>query len=271
VRDGHDRPHRAPAGTQAVGQQQRVALARALVFRPELVLMDEPRGALDKNLRETLQHEIRHLHQRLGVTVVYVTHDQGEALTMSDHIAVFNHGRIEQLATPAELYERPANPFVADLIGENNALPGRVQAIDGSHCSVDLGRHGLIAARTGPAVHPVSNVIVSVRPERVRLGPADGQRPNIIQATVSELTYFGDHVRAHLTIGEGPGLVAKVTNMGRDLGFQAGSAVEASWALNDGLALPVAQDDQVAALDFAGNAGSGVLSEATASHFGAVE
>jgi len=222
------------------GQQQRVALARALVFGPELVLMDEPLGALDKNLRETLQHEIRHLHQQLGVTVVYVTHDQGEALTMSDRIAVFNHGRIEQLATPAELYERPANPFVADFIGENNALPGRVQAIDGAYCSVDLGRYGLITARTGPTVRFGSNVIVSVRPERVWLGAADGQRPNIIQATVSELTYFGDHVRAHLTIGDGSGLVAKVTNLGRNLGFQAGSTVEASWAVDDGLALPVA-------------------------------
>ena len=104
------------------GQQQRVAVARALVFEPKLVLMDEPLGALDKQLREQMQLEIKHLHENLGVTVVYVTHDQSEALTMSDRIAVFHHGRVQQLARPAELYERPANAFVASFIGENNRL-----------------------------------------------------------------------------------------------------------------------------------------------------
>ena len=104
------------------GQQQRIALARALVFEPELVLMDEPLGALDKQLREHMQFEIKHLHEQLGVTVVYVTHDQSEALTMSDRVAVFNDGRIQQLAPPEELYERPANSFVAQFIGENNTL-----------------------------------------------------------------------------------------------------------------------------------------------------
>ena len=106
------------------GQQQRIALARALVFDPELVLMDEPLGALDKQLREHMQFEIKHLHERLGITCVYVTHDQGEALTMSDRVAVFNDGRIQQLAAPADLYERPENSFVAQFIGENNKLPG---------------------------------------------------------------------------------------------------------------------------------------------------
>ena len=104
------------------GQQQRVALARALVFEPELVLMDEPLGALDKNLREQMQYEIKHIHENLGMTVVYVTHDQSEALTMSDRIAVFNDGVIQQLAAPADLYERPENAFVAEFIGENNCL-----------------------------------------------------------------------------------------------------------------------------------------------------
>ena len=106
------------------GQQQRIALARALVFEPELVLMDEPLGALDKQLREHMQFEIKHLHEQLGVTVVYVTHDQSEALTMSDRIAVFNDGRIQQLARPEDLYERPENSFVAQFIGENNTPRG---------------------------------------------------------------------------------------------------------------------------------------------------
>ena len=110
------------------GQCQRIALARALVFDPELVLMDEPLGALDKQLREHMQFEIKALHDRLGITVVYVTHDQGEALTMSDRVAVFNDGRIQQLAPPDELYERPKNSFVAQFIGENNKLPGVISA-----------------------------------------------------------------------------------------------------------------------------------------------
>ena len=120
------------------GQQQRVALARALVFEPELVLMDEPLGALDKQLREQMQYEIKHIHENLGVTVVYVTHDQSEALTMSNRIAVFNDGIIQQLAEPDDLYERPANAFVAAFIGENNRLEGSVDSIDGKYCNVTL-------------------------------------------------------------------------------------------------------------------------------------
>ena len=104
------------------GQQQRIALARALVFNPQLVLMDEPLGALDKQLREHMQYEIKHLHENLGITVVYVTHDQSEALTMSDRVAVFEDGRIQQLSSPDALYERPENSFVAQFIGENNKL-----------------------------------------------------------------------------------------------------------------------------------------------------
>ena len=120
------------------GQQQRIALARALVFEPELVLMDEPLGALDKQLREHMQFEIKHLHERLGVTVVYVTHDQSEALTMSDRIAVFNDGRIQQLASPAALYEEPENSFVAQFIGENNRLRGKVLSVEGGRAQVKL-------------------------------------------------------------------------------------------------------------------------------------
>jgi len=122
------------------GQQQRIALARALVFEPELVLMDEPLGALDKQLRETLQFEITHLAHELGITVVYVTHDQTEALTMSDRVAVFDDGRIQQLAPPDELYESPQNSFVAQFIGENNTLEGVVQEIKGNTCIVRLDR-----------------------------------------------------------------------------------------------------------------------------------
>ena len=119
------------------GQQQRVALARALVFEPRLVLMDEPLGALDKNLREQMQYEIKHIHDRIGITVVYVTHDQSEALTMSNRIAVFNDGVVQQLSTPDILYEKPENSFVAKFIGENNTLIGVVREVNGSSCTVE--------------------------------------------------------------------------------------------------------------------------------------
>ena len=140
------------------GQQQRIALARALVFEPELVLMDEPLGALDKQLREHMQFEIKHLHEQLGITVVYVTHDQGEALTMSDRIAVFNDGRIQQLAPPADLYERPDNSFVAQFIGENNKLD----------------RHGRGHRRRPRAVRLPTGELIDATPVNVtRKGRAD--------------------------------------------------------------------------------------------------
>jgi putative spermidine/putrescine transport system ATP-binding protein len=118
------------------GQQQRVALARALVFEPQLVLMDEPLGALDKNLREQMQYEIKHLHENLNVTVVYVTHDQSEAMTMSNRVAVFNDGVIQQLSTPDVLYEMPQNAFVAQFIGENNKISGEVTELTEDRCIV---------------------------------------------------------------------------------------------------------------------------------------
>jgi putative spermidine/putrescine transport system ATP-binding protein len=120
------------------GQQQRVALARALVFQPSLVLMDEPLGALDKKLREHMQIELKQIHEMLGVTIVYVTHDQSEALTMSDRVAIFESGSIVQIGTPGELYKMPATAFVASFIGENNALTGTVERVEGDQCLVAL-------------------------------------------------------------------------------------------------------------------------------------
>ena len=125
-------------GQLSGGQQQRVAVARALVFDPAVVLMDEPLGALDKNLRESMQYEIKHIHESIGVTVVYVTHDQSEALTMSNRIAVFNDGKVQQLSSPDKLYEEPVNSFVAEFIGENNTFQGEVADISGKKCKIKL-------------------------------------------------------------------------------------------------------------------------------------
>lgn len=181
------------------GQQQRVALARALVFEPQLVLMDEPLGALDKQLREHMQMEIKHLHQRLGVTVVYVTHDQGEALTMSDRVAVFHQGEIQQIEPPRNLYEQPRNTFVANFIGENNRLSGQLLSCDGERCVVGLprGEGQALAVNVGQPGEPVT---LSIRPERVRLNGASESCVNRFSGRVAEFVYLGDHVRVRLEV-----------------------------------------------------------------------
>jgi len=181
------------------GQQQRVAVARALVFEPKLVLMDEPLGALDKQLREQMQLEIRRLHRELGVTMVYVTHDQAEALTMSDRIAVFRQGRIQQIGTPEEIYERPANAFVARFIGENNRVVGTVLRIDGDRCAVQVPGGAVLAGTCGGPLAPGEEVLVSVRPEQIALG--EGPADCALDGTLAEAIYLGDHLRLRIEVG----------------------------------------------------------------------
>jgi putative spermidine/putrescine transport system ATP-binding protein len=187
------------------GQQQRVAVARALVFEPKLILMDEPLGALDKQLREQMQLEIRRLHQRLGVTMTYVTHDQAEALTMSDRIAVFHRGRIQQLDTPERMYEYPRNAFVARFIGENNRFDGRLETVADGRCTIRVGAAD--ACVEGMLVEPVASggaVTVSMRPERVQVraaGHTIDVHPGCRMAgLLREIIYLGDHVRARVAL-----------------------------------------------------------------------
>jgi putative spermidine/putrescine transport system ATP-binding protein len=186
------------------GQQQRVAVARALVFEPKLVLMDEPLGALDKQLREQMQLEIRRLHQRLGVTMVYVTHDQHEALTMSDRIAVFHHGRIQQLDLPESIYERPANAFVARFIGENNRFDGSLEAVYGNQCTVRIAAGVCVEGALSTSLPAGSAVTVSLRPERVQIAPAghtiERVQGRYLTGTLREVIYLGDHVRARVAL-----------------------------------------------------------------------
>jgi putative spermidine/putrescine transport system ATP-binding protein len=220
------------------GQQQRIALARALVFEPKLVLMDEPLGALDKQLREEMQLEIRHIHERLGVTVVYVTHDQAEALTMSDRIAVFHRGAVQQIDTPTALYERPRNAFVARFIGENNRLGGTLERIDDSACTVRLASGARIAARAVGAPVPGSAVIVSLRPERIGLGAARHEEPsNCLPATVRELIYLGDHIRARIELDGGESCMVKLPITQRGGALSEGARLDAVWRAEDGLAM----------------------------------
>jgi len=218
------------------GQQQRVALARALVFEPDLVLMDEPLGALDKKLRESMQIEIKHLHERLGMTVVYVTHDQGEALTMSDRVAVFNDGIIQQIDGPRDVYEAPQNAFVANFIGENNNLSGTVQSIDGELCRISLDTGEQVTARPVNVTAGV-RTSVSVRPEQIVLRPAaGGEHGNRLQAKVDEVIYSGDHSQVRLSRADGSSLYAKVP-AGEGDGLAPGLDVEVAWAPAQGRAL----------------------------------
>jgi len=214
------------------GQKQRIALARALVFDPMLVLMDEPLGALDRQLREAMQYEIKHIHDTLGVTVIYVTHDQSEALTMSDRIAVFDQGIIQQLATPDELYERPANAFVAQFIGENNRVPGRVHAVDGAACTVEI-EGGLVNAMAVDIAGVGSATTLSIRPERVALNPRGGSLPNLFDGVVRELIYLGDHIRARIAVCGHEDFVVKVPNTPDQMGIAVNQPIKVGWRQED--------------------------------------
>ena len=228
---------RRPASLSG-GQRQRVALARALVFEPDLVLMDEPLGALDKQLREHMQLEIKHIHERLGITVVYVTHDQSEALTMSDRVAVFDDGVIQQCAAPDVLYERPENSFVAGFVGENNALPGRVEAIERSRCTVRLDSGEVIDATPVNVDVAGERTLVSIRPERVEFKP-ERMAPDAhtIEAEVLEFVYMGDTFRTRLRVAGQDDFVMKCRNAKGQRRLSPGERIRVGWDASDARAL----------------------------------
>ena len=228
-------------GQLSGGQQQRVAVARALVFEPKLVLMDEPLGALDKQLREQMQYEIKHIHDNLEVTVVYVTHDQSEALTMSNRICVFNEGIIEQLASPTDLYERPNNAFVAQFIGENNTLPGQVTSVNGNHCQVQTDGGATVEALKVNVDASGDRTTLSLRPERVEVNPEPGKFPNVFDARVEELIYLGDHIRTRASVCGQTDFIVKIPNASEHAVLQAGDSVKFGWSAEDCRALDVYQ------------------------------
>jgi spermidine/putrescine ABC transporter ATP-binding subunit len=209
------------------GQQQRVALARALVFRPPLLLMDEPFGALDRTLRERLQVELRQLQRRLGITVLFVTHDQAEAMAISDRIVVIDRGRLQQVGRPEELYEAPANPFVADFIGESNLL----------RCAAVSAAGGLLRVRTAGGselvVAPAANAEAArhlvLRPESLRLH-ADGQpRPHAVAGVVEEAIYLGGLVKYLVRINPAEVLVVRAPKPPGARPLVPGTAVQVAW------------------------------------------
>jgi spermidine/putrescine ABC transporter ATP-binding subunit len=187
------------------GQRQRVALARAIIRQPKVLLLDEPLSALDVKLREAMQVELKHLHQKLGITFLLVTHDQKEALVMSDRVVVLEQGRIAQSGRPDELYDRPANPYVADFIGASNLVPGVVTRSSAEEVEASVGAHRLKAATGGRRFSVGDRVLLSIRPERALLlsnGEAAPTQSNMMTATLKEYLFHGSAVRAELDIGQ---------------------------------------------------------------------
>ena len=222
------------------GQQQRVAVARALVFEPDLVLMDEPLGALDKKLREQMQYEIKHIHERLGVTIVYVTHDQSEALTMSDRIAVFNDGRIQQLSSPMELYEKPMTTFVSQFIGENNSLRGKVREVRDGVAVVELSGGHAVRARAVNVEGEGSETILSIRPERVLVDPSasgGGEECSVLEGRIEEMIYLGDHIRTRMQVVDCEDFIVKIPNIHGHRILGQGQRVSIGWMTEDCRAL----------------------------------
>ncbi|MEC5320340.1 ABC transporter ATP-binding protein [Brenneria populi subsp. brevivirga] len=212
------------------GQQQRVALARALVFEPKLVLMDEPLGALDKQLREHMQLEIKELHESLELTVVYVTHDQSEAMTMSNRVAVFNDGVIQQMDSPSDIYEKPENAFVAQFIGENNTLIATQSGAEGNfyRATLDDGTQ-LQALKVRPS-SPGKKITLCIRPERIRINEENpGVGVQQVKARIQQFIYLGDHVRMMTEVAGQPQFMVKLPASEIQPHWQAGAEVTLSW------------------------------------------
>ncbi|OWT81088.1 MULTISPECIES: ABC transporter ATP-binding protein [unclassified Achromobacter] len=235
------------------GQQQRVALARALVFSPRVLLMDEPLGALDKKLREHMQMEIKRIQGELGATVVYVTHDQEEALTMSDRIAVMQAGRIVQIGRPADLYDRPATHWVADFVGQSNFIRTRVVNVGVANAGtvVALPGGGTGVAQSAAALSTGAAATLVLRPEKLRIGQADPTAPseNCLTGTVSEVVYLGHATRRTVRLADGTAITVQEANRSGAGLFEPGQQVAVRWAPEDGWLLPGSPDHEAATQD----------------------
>lgn len=227
--------HRRPSELSG-GQRQRVALARAIVPRPSVLLLDEPLSALDAKLRKAMQLELKHLQRRLGMTFVFVTHDQEEALTMSDRIAVFGKGRIEQLGTAGDIYHRPQSAFVADFVGETNVLRGVIAAREGDKMDVKLPGGFVIRANVGLVPPEATVVQLSIRPEKICLTAGSSDVGRTVPARVSEIVFQGATSRLVLAAGPDLQLIALVANE---------SALRAAASVGDTVACALHAEDLV--------------------------
>jgi putative spermidine/putrescine transport system ATP-binding protein len=222
-----------PVTALSGGQQQRVAVARALAVKPKLLLLDEPLSALDRKLRETMQIELRRILRAQGITAIFVTHDQDEALVMSDRIAVMNAGRIEQIGTPAEIYEHPASAFVLEFVGLSSRLAGTVSVSDSSGITADTA----VGALKAPAVFTRgSRVMLAVRPEHISLGTA-GDGDNGVALTLEDVVYLGSKIQLYLK-GSSDDARITVEIAGASSIPAPGSTVNLRWAVRDTLVFP---------------------------------
>jgi spermidine/putrescine transport system ATP-binding protein len=221
--------HRKPDQLSG-GQMQRIALARALVNQPKVLLLDEPLGALDLKLRKAMQLELKALQERVGITFIYVTHDQEEALTMSDRIAVMSGGHVLQLGTPEEIYEQPANRFVADFIGETNFLVGRIEAVHGDEASVLIDGALTVHVQAPPGVASGQEVAIAIRPEKVSLH-AEPVDPRSLPAIVEEVVYIGTDTRYIVRLTEHTAISIRQQNTepGTTIRFDNGETIYLSW------------------------------------------
>ena len=206
------------------GQQQRVALARALVLKPAVLLLDEPLGALDAKLRKPLQVELKALQQQVGITFIYVTHDQEEALTMSDRIAVMSDGRVEQVAPPREVYEEPSTTFVADFLGVSNLMAAIAHGETGGRCRVKVGEFELYAARG--ETHTTGDTKIVIRPERVQLETHESTGENRLPGMVERVVYLGNSNQVIVRLANGDKVQALVQNTGDELAYRQGDPVQ---------------------------------------------
>jgi spermidine/putrescine transport system ATP-binding protein len=214
------------------GQQQRVAIARALINEPSVLLLDEPLGALDLKLRLQMQQELKALQQRVGTTFIYVTHDQGEAIAMSDRIAVINEGRIEQIATSEEIYSQPATKFVAQFIGDTNLLESQVVSMEGENLYVDTKGARIVAyANSTVKASSGENVSISLRPEKIKLSASTSPLTddNIFQGRVKSVTFMGSILRYEITLETGLELVVEEPNV-TDIILNTGDSTNVAWS-----------------------------------------
>jgi spermidine/putrescine ABC transporter ATP-binding subunit len=220
------------------GEQQRVALARALVFNPKILLMDEPLGALDRKLRLRLQREVRAIQQELGVTLLYVTHDQEEAMTMSDRIAVMQDGRIEQLDTPQSIYERPANRFVASFLGEINFFTGPAVQVDQAWVAIDLESHICLKAKHAP-LHIGQEVTVSVRPEKMHFLRSGEQADNCLSGAIVRRTFIGEIWEYHVQLASGQEIKVRLSNAPDEYLPMEKEVVHIGWSIDNTLVVEI--------------------------------
>ena len=221
------------------GEKQRVAIARSLITEPTVLLLDEPLGALDLKLREHMKEELKAIQHRVGTTFIYITHDQGEALAMSDRVAVMSRGRIEQIGTPSQIYERPDTRFVAYFVGENNAIPGRTARIEGDHAVMDAPE-GRLVCRNPQRLDGGQSGLVFIRPEKLQCAPqrGGGDGPNAVGGTLEEIFYEGPMVRMRVRLRTDRQVAVVIPNVGTTVLSAVGDPVIVTFSADDAYVLP---------------------------------